>query len=85
MGVNQKYFRELIDQTLKIKDEKELKDFLEGILTPKELEEIPNRLQIVKLLKKGITHQDIAKKLGVGVGTVTRGSKEIIRGKFNTV
>lgn len=85
MGVSKKYFQELVDQILAIENKADLKDFLEGILTPKELEEIPNRLQIVKLLKKGLPHKEIAEKLGVGVATVTRGSREVSREKFNMV
>jgi len=70
---------------LKIEDKNEMRDFLRGILTPKELLEIPNRLQIVKMLKKGISHHDIAGKLHVGVATVTRGSREIQKGRFKNV
>lgn len=73
---------ELTDVLLGIKSKKELENFLEGILTPKELEEIPMRLQIVKMLKKGTTQHVIAEELGIGIATVTRGSKEIKRGKF---
>jgi len=77
--------KEFLDILLKIKKREELENFLEGILTPKELEEIPTRLQIVKMLKKGIPQHKIAKDLGIGIATVTRGSKELQRGKFNIV
>lgn len=76
---------ELLSVILACKDKKELTNLLEGILTPKELEEIPTRLQIVKMLKKGIPQHSIAEKLGIGVATVTRGSKEIQRGNFSSV
>lgn len=76
---------ELIDQFLSIKTKKEMKDFLLGILTPGELAEIPTRLQIVKLIKKGVSQHEIAEKLQVGVATVTRGSKEIQKGRFGNV
>ncbi|MCR4326361.1 MAG: Trp family transcriptional regulator [Candidatus Roizmanbacteria bacterium] len=72
----------LIDVLLKLKTEKALEDFLIGILTPKEIFELSRRLEIVRLLKTGIQHQAIAKKLGVGVATVTRGSRELQRGHF---
>ena len=62
-----------------------MKDFLLGIFTPKELEEIPARLQIVKMLKKGIAQHKVAEKLGVGIATVTRGSKELQKGRFKAV
>lgn len=76
---------ELIEILLRIKNKNEMYDFLRGILTPKELLELPNRLKIVKMLKKGVSHHDIAEKLGVGVATVTRGSREIQKGRFKNV
>lgn len=82
---NNSYKKELLDLLLKINKKDDLEIFLEGILTPKELEEIPVRLQIVKMLKKGIPQHKIASDLGIGVATVTRGSKEIKQGKFKIV
>lgn len=76
---------EFIDMILKVRGKEEMRDFLRGILTPKELLEIPNRLQIVKMLKCGISHHDIAGKLGVGVATVARGSRELQNGRFKNV
>ncbi len=80
-----KQFTELIELLITIKNKQDMENFLMGILTPKELEEIPARLQIVKLLKKGLPQQQIAEKLGVGIATVTRGSKEIQLGRFKAV
>ena len=77
--------KELIKTLLSIKTEEEMEDFLLGILTPRELAEIPTRLEIVKLLKNGIPQHEIAEKLGVGVATVTRGSREIQRGRFKAI
>lgn len=76
---------ELIDLLLSIKNREEMEDFLLGILTPKELVEIPTRLQIVKRLKKGISQHKVAEELGVGIATVTRGSKEIQLGRFKVI
>lgn len=83
--MNKKYFEELIDSFLKQKKVVELRDFLFGILTPKEIEEISTRLQIIKLLKKDVIQHKIAEKLGVGVATVTRGSRELKLGRFKNV
>lgn len=83
--MNNKLLPELVSALLSIKDEKEMKDFLHGILTPQELVEVPKRLAIVKKLKQGIPQQQIAKDLGVGIATVTRGSKEIQKGRFKQV
>lgn len=80
-----KALEELIDLLLNIKTKKEMEDFLLGILTPKELDEIPMRLRIVKMLKEGIPQHKIADELGIGVATVTRGSKELQKGRFKAV
>lgn len=75
----------LVDTLLRIKNEQEMVDFLLGLFTPKELKEVPKRLQIVKKLKQGIPQHQIAKELGIGVATVTRGSKELHKGRFKTI
>lgn len=70
-------FKKLIDQILSIKSPKEMEQFLIAILTPQELEAIPKRLEIVRLLKKGVSQRKIADTLKTGIATVTRGSKEL--------
>ena len=75
----------LVNTLLEIRAKKEMREFLYGILTPYELREIPIRLEIVKLLKLGMAQHRIAKELGVGVATVTRGSREIQKGRFKNV
>jgi len=81
----QNYLNEFISVLGSYKTEKELKSFVQAILTPKELEEIPKRLQIVKLLKQRMPQRAISQKLKVGVATVTRGSIEIHKGSFKDI
>jgi uncharacterized protein YerC len=50
--MNKKYLDFFIKQLLAFKSENELKDFFIAILTPKELDQISKRLEIIKLLKK---------------------------------
>ncbi len=76
---------DLIKILLRMDTEEKMRNFLEGILTPKELSEIPVRLQIVKMLKEGVSQHKIAEKLKIGVATVTRGSKEIQKDKFKYI
>lgn len=79
---------ELADIIVSIKERQIAKDFLKNILTPTELDEVAKRLQIVKLLKKGISQREIAKKLDVSIGTITRGSRELkygVPGFKNTI
>ena len=76
---------ELIQALLEMDTEEKMRNFLEGILTPKEIIEIPTRLEIIKKLKQGMPQHKIAEELGIGVATVTRGSKELQNGKFKYV
>ena len=80
--MDDRLYNELLDSFLHVKDKRELDALLHGLLTQKELEELPKRLEIFKLLKKGTTQHDIAEKIGVGVATVTRGSLELQRGNI---
>ena len=82
---DQEIQKELAGTLLKIKSAPDMLDFLRGLLTTKELQKIPTRLRIVKLLKKTIPQQRIAKKLKVGVATVSRASKAIQEGHFKDV
>lgn len=82
---SKKYLDELAKILLSIKTKGEMQDFLEGILTPQELIELPNRLAIVQMLKIGVSQHKIAEKLHVGIATVTRGSKELQKGRFKNI
>lgn len=69
------------------KDTKILDAFLIDILSPREYLDVAKRLQIVKELKKGVSHRKIAASLGVGVATVERGVRMLQNknGGFNKV
>ena len=54
-----------------------MRGFLESILTPRELEEICGRWELVKLLDRGISQRQISKKLGMSLCKITRGSREL--------
>lgn len=82
---DKKALEEFIQIILSLKTQEDLRDFLYGILTPKELLDIPKRLEIVKKLKQGVSQHNIADKLHVGVATVTRGSKELQKGRFQNI
>ncbi|MBU1992345.1 MAG: Trp family transcriptional regulator [Patescibacteria group bacterium] len=77
--------KQLVEHLLGIKTPKQMEDFLKAILTPAELDSIPTRLEIVRMLKKGVSQREIAKKLGVGIATVTRGSIELKLNHFKDV
>ena len=85
MNTQQKHnLTEFTELLLAAKDTKAMQSVLSALLTPSELRDIPNRLQIIRLLKQGISQREISKKLGVGIATVTRGSKEIQSGQLKS-
>ncbi len=79
--MNRKFLKEIIGVMSKVDDPKLMESFMHNILTPSELEEIARRLQIFKMLHKGVAQRDVAKKLGVSIGTVSRGSRELQYGE----
>lgn len=75
----QKSAKEILDFILEIKEKglnlEELEQYLKVFLTPAEIDAISQRLQIVDLIAKGTAQREISEKLGVGIATVTRGSR----------
>lgn len=75
-------FRDFIELVYTTRDKQLFEDLLIGVTTTQEREAIVQRIEIVKRLVKGDPQAKIAKDLGVGVATVTRGSKELSQGRF---
>ncbi len=80
-----KYLNNLAKYLATLKSEKEIEDFLVALFTTQELEHIPKRLEIIRLLKKSTPQHLIARKLGMGIATVTRGSRELKINHFKDV
>lgn len=78
-------FNDFIELTHTTRDKQLLKDFLIGVTTEKERQELTQRVEIVKRLLAGEAQQKIASDLGVGIATVTRGSKELSQGRFKVL
>ena len=76
---------DLIKLILSLDTKTKANAFLISMFTPQELSQLCQRLMIVKLLKAGLPQREIAERLGVGIATVTRGSKEISDGKFEYI
>jgi len=56
---------------------------LDCLLSPKELQEIENRLCIFEALDQHMPQREIASSLGVGIATVTRGAQAFKTGQFS--
>ncbi|KZN14146.1 Trp family transcriptional regulator [Marinomonas sp. TW1] len=73
----------LIEFLSQVDDQALLEKRLRALLTPNEINEVLHRLQILSLLEQGVPQRDIAKQLGVGIATVTRGSRALKELKEN--
>lgn len=85
MNTKVQHLNALIDYLLQADNPARLRDVLEGLLTPAELHAISQRLQITRLLKSGVSQREVAKRLGVGIATVTRGSRALQAGKLDNI
>jgi TrpR family trp operon transcriptional repressor len=75
--MNTTHLNELLDHLLQMRSRDSLEEALRDLLTPAELTEVCNRLQILHMLEAGVPQREIAKQLGVGIATVTRGARAL--------
>jgi|TARA_B110000967_G_scaffold135175_1_gene137990 TrpR family trp operon transcriptional repressor len=78
----QKPITTVVDYLLTQTTAEQMSAALEGLLTPYEQQELINRLQIFELLSQGVSQRQVAQKLGVGIATVTRGSRALQAGSY---
>lgn len=75
MTTKQAHLDELFTLFAKPKTAKESEKLLRDLLTPHELDQIAERLQIVKKLAGGMSQRDVKDNLAVSIEKVTRGAK----------
>ncbi|MFP4364212.1 MAG: Trp family transcriptional regulator [Spirochaetia bacterium] len=63
-------FAECTDKTL-------IRDFLESLLTPNEIQEVSTRWALVRMIDQGLSQRNIANQLGLSLCKITRGSREL--------
>ncbi|MBD3311343.1 MAG: helix-turn-helix domain-containing protein [Candidatus Magasanikbacteria bacterium] len=64
--------KELVKAFLSLKKEEDMLKFLRDVCSLEELDNIASRWQAAKLLEKGMSYRDVAKKTGMSTTTVTR-------------
>ena len=75
--ITQETIRELCNIVNSANDEQFIYDFFECLFTKSELKDIANRWLLVKEIDKGTPQREIAKKFGMSLCKITRGSKEL--------
>ena len=68
-------FDELFSAVLKLNSLEDCHKFFEDVFTIKELEDVSQRLEVAKLLKKGFNYQTISKETGASTATISRVNK----------
>lgn len=69
--------REIASVLARLDDAALVEDFLVSILTPREVSEVARRWELVKLLRQGMSQRTVARRLGMSLCKITRGSREL--------
>lgn len=64
----------------RLPDAGRMEEFMRALLTPRERRRLALRWRIVCLLRAGARQRDIARRLGISLCNITRGSRELKRG-----
>ena len=83
--MNEVKFKKFVDYLFSVRDYDYFIDFMDGITSDKDKENLPKRVEIIKKLLAGENHHAIADELGVGVATVTKGSKLLGKDYFKVL
>ena len=78
--ISEEMFEQAKNELCKIittNDEQLVREFCECIFTPAEIKDLVNRWLLVKEIDKGTTQREIARKFGMSLCKITRGSKEL--------
>lgn len=62
----------IVKALLSIEDETECKEFLEDVMTTKEILDISQRIHVAKLLKEGVVYSKISSETGASAATISR-------------
>jgi len=71
-NIKNKFTDQLFEAILKLDDKEECYNFFEDIATIAEIKALGQRLEVAKMLKQGITYEEIVEKTGVSTATISR-------------
>ena len=62
---------------LTLENEQECEDFFSDLCTAREIQEMAQRLEVARLLAKGLVYADISKETGASTTTISRVNRSI--------
>lgn len=68
---------ELLATLAQMHSSEEIGRLLNDLLTPREIEVLAERWDILRLLSQGHSQRDVSAELGVSITTVSRGSRQL--------
>ena len=71
-NIKNKFTDQLFEAILKLDDKEECYNFFEDIATIAEIKALGQRLEVAKMLKQGITYEEIVEETGVSTATISR-------------
>ncbi len=78
---NAKMEKELFEAVAKTDTEQKVKDLFADLCTPKEIEQMAQRLRAAKLLYEGMTYNEVIEATGISSATLSRVSRCVQSGK----
>ncbi len=76
-AISEQALRELSTALSRCTDPELISEFLMCLLTPAELQAVSRRWALVREIDTGTTQREIAKKMGLSLCKITRGSREL--------
>ena len=70
----------LIDAMLKLQSKEDAYRFFEDICTIAEVKSMAQRIEVAKLLRAGVTYQEIARETGASSATISRVNRALLYG-----
>ena len=77
INIKEQALSELSTALSRSDDPEFINEFLQCLLTPNEIDEVATRWALVREIDVGTTQREIARKMGLSLCKITRGSKEL--------
>src|SRR3989338_5921273 len=80
MSLPKKFYDDLYELLSSMENPSEAKNLCADLFTPAEIDSFAERWQEIQLLAKKLPQREVAKKLGISISKVTRGSRMLQHG-----